>query len=101
MILEPLIVQDELAEILGVSKDWLIRNRAKLAREHGFLAPVPGLARPPRWDPVAVRLWLDAQMPARLRPAAPAPEFDWELEAVRRARGEPSRLDAPGGNGRA
>lgn len=54
------------AVILGVTKDWLYRNRASLAAEHGFPAPVPNM--PSRYDLVAVHLWLDRQIPAALRP---------------------------------
>lgn len=61
--------------------EWFARNRARLIAEEGFPGPVPGMGL--RWDPAAIDLSHDRNIPAHLRPAptvapiaAPAPAND-------------------------
>lgn len=73
---------------LGVSRERFYKRWKAMVAEHGFPPPVPGCGK--RWDPVAIRRWLDAQMPAHLRPpvaaAAEAEAADLAAELRERAR---------------
>lgn len=59
----------ELTTLIGVSSDWFSRARRAL-EEQGFPTPLFPRSRPMLWDPLAVRLWMDARLPgaAKLGP---------------------------------
>lgn len=63
-----LVSGNRLAVMFGKSADWWARNRDALEAK-GFPRPVPGV--PGMYDPVAVRRWLDRQMPPHLQDAQP------------------------------
>lgn len=75
-----LLTLDEVAAQLGVSREWLYRNKRRLEKQHGFPGEFPGVPR--RYDPLAITLWQNAQLPAALRdaPGAPAPAAPIEPE---------------------
>lgn len=85
---------DALARRLRVSKDWWFRHRRAL-EGLGFPAPVKGI--PNHWDPVAIRAWLDSQLPDYARkPATDVPTgelVDFDAMLAARARGEARRTD--------
>lgn len=60
---------DDVARILGKSKDWLFRNRAALEAGHGFPRVLPGMGC--AYDLVAIHDWLDRWR----RPPTPALEI--------------------------
>ena len=62
-----LIDHQEMAQLLGVSSDWLCRHQGALIQDFGFPPPLAGFAQK-RWDPQALRLWLDRQIPPHLQP---------------------------------
>lgn len=61
-----LIDHEEMAELLRVKSDWLYRHQGDLIQSHGFPAPLEAFGQK-KWDPVAVRRWLDSKMAAHLR----------------------------------
>lgn len=67
-----LLPADGVAVRLSSTRDWFSRHRRQLERK-GFPKPV----LPGRWDPKAIDLWLDSQMPAALRPDTPAHKKAW------------------------
>lgn len=75
---------DQLIAKLGKSRDWWFRNRDRLERDLGFPPRVPGMGQ--SWDPAAIDAWLDAQMPAHLKPAEPSAQTEEQIiaDAARR-----------------
>lgn len=65
-----LLALAEVAAALGFSRERFYKRWKAMVRDHGFPAPVPGCGK--RWDPVAIRCWLDRQLePAAADPADP------------------------------
>lgn len=63
---------------LGVPVPWFNRHRKRLVAEFGFPPPAPGMGL--RWDPLAIRLWQDANLPPALKlllPPAESTGTDW------------------------
>ncbi len=54
----------EVAIALGVSPQWLYRNKRRLEREHGFPEPAPGMRGDGGnlYDPKAITLWQDGAL---------------------------------------
>lgn len=74
-----LLSAQEVAALLHRQMNWFYKHRRRL-EALGFPRPVPGMGR--RWDPVAIRHWLDKQ--AGLAPASPAgddPNWGRRLDA--------------------
>ena len=61
-----LLTNADLAKLFGVTPDWLYRHAKRLQDDHGMPAPLPGFGQI-RWDPVALRRWLDGYMAAHDR----------------------------------
>lgn len=65
------LTHEEVAVALGVSREWLYRNKRRLERDEAFPLPVRGLDK--LYDPAAIELWQDRQIePAASPPPAPA-----------------------------
>src|SRR5260221_29395 len=63
----------ELAERLTAKPTWLENNLRRLERDLGFPHTAPGMGH--RYDPLAVRLWQDRNLPPHLAAAAPRAEL--------------------------
>lgn len=81
-----LLTTAQAAAKLGHTVEWLYRHRKALEAK-GFPPPIDALGH--RYDPVAIDLWLDRQLPAHLtvRPSeAPGGEvIDWAARLRERA----------------
>jgi predicted DNA-binding transcriptional regulator AlpA len=68
MSMRRLLNTEQVAEKIGYSKDWFIRNKESLFKQ-GF--PRPTLGDKPhgraRFDDSAIDAWLDSRMPKELR----------------------------------
>ena len=71
------------ADILGVSIDWMHRHVRELRDKHGFPQPLPVLRR---YDPIAIEAWLDCQRRAAAVAAEVEPD-DWAARLDARAKG--------------
>jgi len=78
-----LISAAEVATKLGHATDWFYRRRDRLERDLGFPPCVAGCGK--RWDPEAIDRWLDAQMPAPLRPTGKQIDDSWARRLDARA----------------
>jgi predicted DNA-binding transcriptional regulator AlpA len=76
-----LIAAREVAAMLGRSKAWFERHRARLEAEHGFPPAVAAVGA--RWDVRAVAAWVDAQTAPQA--AAQAIEIAGEAALLERA----------------
>ena len=91
-IVPRLLTRPQVARRLGVSYGWLQRHDAWLTA-HGFPGPAIDASQKRLWDTNAIDAWLDARIPAHLRPttvaaandAAAGDEVDWAAELARRA----------------
>lgn len=60
----PYLSLDELAQALHVGREWLRRHRRRLEHDFGFPRPAPGMGN--HYDPLAVKLWQDRNLPPEL-----------------------------------
>jgi predicted DNA-binding transcriptional regulator AlpA len=88
-----LINAHEVARILGFSKAWFDKHRARLERDHGFPAPVLDADEfgGRRWDSRAIDAWMDSRMDPHLRQADRRQAVndaatDWRGELSKRAK---------------
>lgn len=82
----------ELADKLGFTTDWIIRNWSNLITARNFPAPVlgGGVGKHLRWDEKAIDLWLDSLMPEPFQRQAAA---DHPVDPVERMQTQ-SRLQS-------
>jgi hypothetical protein len=79
----------QVAKIIRHSPEWFSRHRKRLEEEHGFPKSVAGMGK--RWDPRAIEIWQDWQLP----PAASASGLAQEDAALADARRELERRLQP------
>lgn len=81
-----LLTAQDVADLFRQPLDWFKRNVARLRRDHGFPAAIPGFRG--LYDPAAIDAWLAAQRGVRPAPeaveGAPAAR-DWDALLDRRA----------------